>query len=172
MSRTDTLDSDAHRLAILRSSGLLTAGPLPELDEICASARARFGVRIAFITLIDADRQVVLASAGMNLKTTPRDWAFCDHTIQEDEVLAVPDARLDARFATNPLVQGPPFLCFYAGAPVTYVEGARLGAFCVLDPEPRTFSALERHDLARTAERVADLLIKRTYDTTFPRLLV
>ena len=159
--------TEARRLEVLRGSGLLAAGPISELDELCWRAQDYFRVRLALVTLIDADRQVLLAAAGTDLRETPRSWAFCDHTILEDEVLVVPDATLDPRFAQNPLVTGEPHLRFYAGAPVTYVDGARLGSFCLLDTEPREISLIEQNDLALTAEKVAGLLIEREYDLKF-----
>jgi EAL domain-containing protein (putative c-di-GMP-specific phosphodiesterase class I) len=50
---------------------------------------------------------------------TPRDVAFCAHTVLHDDLFEIPDATLDARFADNPLVMGQPDTRFYAGAAIS-----------------------------------------------------
>lgn len=159
---------EPHRLAVLQGSGLLRLAAPPELQDICERAREYFGVAVALVTLIDADRQHFLASVGTELRGTPRAVAFCDHTIRDDGVLVVPDAQRDPRFARNPLVTGEPFVRMYAGAPLIYLDGARLGSFCLIDTQPRDLTEIERCDLALTAERVVGLLLEQHYETRFP----
>ena len=48
------------------------------------------------------------------------------------------DARTDPRFMNNPLVTGPPFVTFYAGAAII-VKGQKLGSLCIIDTKPREF---------------------------------
>ena len=119
---------------------------------------------MALVTLIDSDRQVVKAGVGTDLQETPRSAAFCDYTIRADEVLVVPDAKEDPRFASNPLVTGVPFIRFYAGAPLTYLRDVRLGAFCLLDTEPRDFSPQEQAELAILADEVVVAIIQHEFD--------
>jgi GAF domain-containing protein len=162
-----TGQSELHRLQILHASGLLNAPPLPDLDDLCERARNYFDVAVALVTMIDTDRQIIKAAAGTDLRETPRAVAFCDHTIRTDQVLVVPDTTKDPRFASNPLVTGAPFIRFYAGVPLIYVDGARLGSFCLLDMKPRQLSSIEEGDVALTAERVMGALIKQEYQTKF-----
>lgn len=160
---------EARRLDLLRRSGLADWPAIPELEEICRRAKAHFGVGAALVTVVDAERQVVKAAAGSALAETPRSAAFCDWTIRGDDVLVVTDARSDPRFSTNPLVTGAPFIRFYAGAPLIYLDGCRIGSLCLLDPEPRVFSPVERVDLALAAEQVVGALIETEYERKFSR---
>ena len=49
----------------------------------------------------------------------------------------VEDAFLDARFVDNPLVTGESQVRFYAGYPMKGPAGQNVGAFCIVDHEPR-----------------------------------
>jgi serine phosphatase RsbU (regulator of sigma subunit) len=54
--------------------------------------------------------------------------------------MVVRDATADDRFATNPVVTGPPFVRFYAGHPVRTPDGHRVGALYLIDDAPRDLS--------------------------------
>ena len=148
------------RLSFLYESGLLDGAPNPVLEDLCRLARERFDVEMALVTLLEEDFQVFRAKCGVGAPHTPRDVAFCNYTILEDHLFIVPDARKDPIFRTNPLVSGEPYLRFYAGAPLTCMENIRLGAFCLLDRQPRELSPGEREELREYAERVVAELIR------------
>jgi hypothetical protein len=96
------------------------------------------------VTLIDRDRQYIKSNEGAPLLHGPRHDAFCDRTIRSPETLVVEDAATDARFAGNPLVTGSPHIRFYAGHPLEAPGGHRVGALCLVDDRPRTFTAQQR----------------------------
>ena len=85
------------------------------------------------VSLVEAERQIFLASEGVAVTETPRDTSFCAHTMLSGEALIVPDASKDPRFAEFSLVTGEEHLRFYAGAPLISSEGAALGALCIFD---------------------------------------
>ena len=119
---------------------------------------------VALVTIVTADRQIVRAGVGTDLKETPRPDAFCDHLIRADEVLVVPDTTQDPRFAANPLVTGEPFIRFYAGAPLIYRRDIHLGGFCLLDPQPRKLSAEEQTKLTNLAEEAMICIFEQVFD--------
>jgi hypothetical protein len=51
-----------------------------------------------------------------------------------------------------------------------YQEENRLGALCLIDLKPRAFSLGERSELARLAEQVVSILIRRAYGLPVPDL--
>ncbi|EWY35963.1 hypothetical protein N825_31920, partial [Skermanella stibiiresistens SB22] len=124
-------------------------------------ARQRFMVPTAFISLVAEIRQWFKAKAGLDVGETSREHAFCDHTIQQRQVLVVEDAHFDPRFVNNLLVIGPPRIRFYAGAPLIYKQQA-IGSFCIIDEIPRQFPEADQRDLVVLAKAtVAELEMSR-----------
>ncbi len=118
-----------------------------------------FDAPLALITLIDEDRQWFKTCQGplsvsLSLRETPRDMAFCAHTILSGDVLVAEDVQRDIRFADNPFVVGDPQIRFYVGAPLITAEGQAVGSLCLLDLKPRHFPAPQREALRDLAASV------------------
>ncbi|MEO1269771.1 MAG: GAF domain-containing protein [Myxococcota bacterium] len=128
--------NEAERLEKLRSLNLLDTSSEERYDRYVKLAKRLFDVPIALVSLIDDDRQWFKARAGLAATQTPREQAFCAHAILGNEALVVPDARLDARFADNPLVTGELGIRFYAGFPIE-ADGMKMGTLCLIDQQPR-----------------------------------
>lgn len=156
------IQADLERLNAIEATGLLSAPA--EFEEACRRARERLGVPAAMVTLLDENRLVAKAGLGLPFGKAPRRHQFCDEAIRRDEVLVVPDAQKDPRFARNPLVAGPPFVRFYAGAPLTYVRGVRLGTLCLLDARPRDLSPCDRGELERMADDLMAAVMERQFE--------
>lgn len=102
-------ENEDESLAALRALDVLDTGPEAGFDALVQAASAVCGVPISLISLIDTHRQWFKANAGLpGVNETPRESAFCAHTVLHDDLFEVPDAALDARFADNPLVAGQP----------------------------------------------------------------
>jgi GAF domain-containing protein len=136
--------------------------PEPAFDALTRLAADSFDVPIALISLIDERRQWFKARIGLDAAETLREDAFCGHAIASPgEVMVVPDASQDARFAANPLVTGDPSIRFYAGAPLVTSAGHALGTLCVIDRRPRTISAAQIEQLRGLAAQVVAQLEAR-----------
>src|SRR5262249_44088119 len=110
-------DNEAERLAALRGLGILDTPPELAYDELTALAAYICQTPIALITLVDEDRQWFKPRVGLTAGETPREVAFCAHAILQPDLLVVPDASADQRFANNPLVTSPPPDRLYPRAP-------------------------------------------------------
>ena len=128
--------SEKARLAALGRYDILDTPPEESFDRFTRLASSILGTPMSLISLVDTSRQWFKSATGLALQQTPRDHAFCAHTILSGDVLVVPDASRDRRFADNPLVVGAPNIRFYAAAPLTAPDGERIGTLCVLDDRP------------------------------------
>ena len=143
------------RLAAVYRLGLLDTDAEERFDRHARIAAAAFGAPIALVTLIDRERQWYKAHYGFDFSETSRDMGFCSHAILQSDALVVNDALQDDRFADNPVVIGAPHVRFYAGIPLHAADGARVGAFCIVDRKPRSLSAAQLrmlNDIARLIE--------------------
>jgi signal transduction histidine kinase/DNA-binding response OmpR family regulator/HPt (histidine-containing phosphotransfer) domain-containing protein len=148
--------NEPQRIQALHDLNLLDTPAEERFDRITRIAARLLNVPIAYISLVDSDRQFLKSCFGIPLGETSRDIAFCAHAILENEALVVPDALLDERFVDNPLVTGEPFIRFYIGRPLTTPDGSRVGTLCVADRQPRLVTDEDLSlikDLALLAER-------------------
>jgi PAS domain S-box-containing protein len=153
-------NTETERLAALKALEILDTPPEPIFDRITALAADLLDTPIALVSLLDGERQWFKSRHGLDLCAIARSDAFCDHAISfgPGSVMVVEDASKDPRFADNPLVAGPPFIRFYAGAVLSTPEGHCIGSLCVISPEPR--SRPSDRDLARL-RTLGDLVIDK-----------
>jgi diguanylate cyclase (GGDEF)-like protein len=159
---------EAKRLAVLANLRILDTPPERVFNTVVNAAKALLGRRIALISLVDDHRQWFKARCGLSATETPRDQAFCAHAVRSDDLLLVPDATRDARFADNPLVTGPPHIRFYAGMPIRVdasddgTGGYPVGTLCVIDDAPGVLSPQDEATLRNLAHLVEALLHARS----------
>ncbi len=155
---------EAARLADLHAMEVLDTPAEERFDRITRLTGRVFQVPIAFVGLIDQDRQWAKSIHGppglaeMRPFDVPRDVALCSHTILHDEPLVVADADHDGRFGDNPAFTAGAGLKFYAAMPVKGPAGHRVGTLCVFDTKEREFGDSDRSALRDLAAMVEDEL--------------
>jgi PAS domain S-box-containing protein len=125
-----------------------------ELKEVVEIASVICQTPFSHITFLDEDKQHLKVRKGSTLSSFPRDTGFCTHTIQQSDILIIPDTQNDDRFADKQLViEGMP-VRFYAGVPLITSNGAALGSLCVIDSKPRDLTAEQQLLLKTLANQV------------------
>jgi diguanylate cyclase (GGDEF)-like protein len=159
MQHAEIPDNDAERLATLRRYGILDTPAESGYDDLLSIATAICGAPMGTVSLVDAERQWFKSRVGVADQQTPRDIAFCAHTILDpDRVFEVTDAKADARFSDSPLVTGDPNIRFYAGAPLVASDGHAVGALCVMDSQPHQLTDAQRAALTALSRQVVALM--------------
>ncbi|KAG7343724.1 two-component system sensor histidine kinase [Nitzschia inconspicua] len=160
-----TMEEEMKRLQALRSYLILDSERERQFERLIAMGRRIFSVPMTSITLIDLGRQWIVSSRGLgDMREAPRNDGFCSHAIlSKDDIFIIKDASKDWRFANNPYVTGPPYLRFYAGAPLESPEGYRLGTFCIIDtkPWPDGLDFKSKQTLRELAALTVDVLVTR-----------
>lgn len=150
------------RLAALAEYDLLGEDARVDLDDVVQLATALFDVPIVLISVIERERMHVKGKVGLEICEVDRSTSFCAHALDRQDILVVPDATLDVRFATNPFVVGEPGIRFYAGMPLRSPDGHAIGTLCIIDTRPRRgLTASEQDNLHTLAKLTLDKLEMR-----------
>ncbi|MBD2093730.1 PAS domain-containing protein [Trichocoleus sp. FACHB-591] len=139
-SLTDSIslpENEAKRLEALRRYNVLDTPPEAAFDRVTSLAARLFQMPTVLVSLVDESRAWFKSCYGFNQQEVPRHDSICNLALLANDVLVIPDARQDDRFACNPFVQNEPTLRFYAGAPLITQDGFNLGTLCLLDTTPR-----------------------------------
>lgn len=143
---------ESRRLAALQRYDILGAPQLNDFDDITRLAAIACDTPIALITLVGDTRQWFLSHHGWDEVETERAVSFCALTMEQD-VMCVPDARADERFASNRLVVGHPGIRFYVGVPIVTPDGYKIGTVCAIDQVARQLEP-EQHEALRLLSRL------------------
>lgn len=154
MKQAPLPSNESARLRSLETLKILDTEVEARYDELTALAARICDVPICLISLIDKDRQWFKSHHGLDARETPREVAFCSHAILGDDIMEIPDSRLDERFFDNPLVTELPNVVFYAGMPLTGIAANNLGTLCVIDQQPKALNEDQREALRVIAHQV------------------
>ncbi|GGL58844.1 sensor histidine kinase [Planomonospora parontospora] len=151
------------RVAELAELQSLRTVPEPDFSAIAELAATVCQTPIALVTLVGADGQEYKGRVGVTATHGAREATACAYVICGRQVLEIPDALADSRFRENPWVTGPPYVRFYAGAPIVSSHDHALGAVAVMDHVPRRLSPPRRQALITLGASTAGLLEAHHY---------
>lgn len=150
------------RLEALNRYGVLTPDADPLFENIVSLAAAVCHTPIAQIGFMDRNQLWIKAGVGLDIRRIPRRASYSAYAIcKQRQILVVPDARLDTRFATNPLLAYEPPIRFLAAVPLIEPTGYAIGTLTVMDYQPRELSQGECDQLHALAETAVTLLESR-----------
>lgn len=129
--------NEVERLSALHALKLLDTPPEERFDRLSRLASQVLKVPVAYVALMDGERQWYKSSCGLNLSQVERRHTLCGHTIISPEPIMCPDTLLEPRFADNPYVIGDPKVRFYMGYSLETASGHRIGTFCAMGFTPR-----------------------------------
>ncbi|CAN5219762.1 hypothetical protein BH09ACT1_BH09ACT1_17730 [soil metagenome] len=129
-------------------------GGTPELQRLATLAQETFEVDVAVVSLLDGDRLWYAMNTDRLPTSIPREVAYCNLVVNEEQQLIVPDARRDDRFRGNPFIDVTGKI-FYAGHPLVASTGETIGTFCLLNSKAKTAASVpldQLRDIALQAQ--------------------
>ena len=129
------------------------------LDAVAARSAELLNAPVSMVSVILDSSQFILGQHGVpgwvaEVQGTPAEWALCSHTVLAGSPYCIVDGTTDPRHADNPMFAMNPIRS-YAGVPLSDGSGHILGAHCVIDVVPRTFTG---HDIAVLTDGAQDTM--------------
>ncbi len=149
MSKPPIPSNEAERLAVLRDLRLAELAPQMDFARMTRLAQTIARAEFAIVALVEEDRVLALHRTAEGPAETPRDEALSSWVFESDGVFWAEDAATDRRLCGMMFVATPPYIRFYAAAPII-VGGQKVGVIGVSDTEKRAFSQ-------EIADRLLDL---------------
>ena len=153
---------DRRRLAALRETGAMDSGREESFDQLCRLAAQVLKAPSAFISLINDERHYIKSSHGDGdngvdsfERDVSLDISFCKYVVASGEPFVVEDARKEELLKDNDAVSRG--VIAYAGVPF-HADGQTIGALCVVDSQPRSWTGEDLARLGSLARSVENLL--------------
>jgi GAF domain-containing protein len=150
------------RMRQIASYDLFAPGLRPRLDALATRTAARLHAPVSLISVVLDSAQFILGRHGVagwmaDVEGIPAEWSMCAQTVLAGQAYRVADGPADPAHADNPML-ALSGLRSYAGVPLIDHSGQTLGAHCVIDVHPRTFTDEEVTILAESAAETIVLL--------------
>ena len=150
--------AESARLAVIARSGLLDTDPEESFDALTRLAVALLAVPASFVSVLDHERDFYKSQVGFPEPLASarqlEGRSFCRHTLATGAALVIPDTGADPVWQSVPTVATLGVRA-YVGIPL-HLDGQAIGSLCVIDQQPRAWTAHEievLRQLALSAER-------------------
>jgi diguanylate cyclase (GGDEF)-like protein len=143
---------EVRRLAAVQKLRLLGTPAEERFDRITRLAQRVFDVPMACLDIVGEKLAWLKSVQGFDAIEGLRKDSYCHHTVLDNNICVIRDARMDPRVHDSAFAET---WVFYAGVPLQF-DGERIGVLCIGDFKPREFDAggLDALcDLAELAER-------------------
>jgi glycogen operon protein len=159
---SDLLPIDREQQTVLESNEPPPPQPETTFDDLAGLASHICEAPLGCISSTEAGKQWFKVQGELPEQERQRDMAFCSQARVEEDILEIPDATQDKRYASNALVTAEPAIRFFAGTPLLSGTGEMLGTLCVVDHKSHTLSETQKEALKTVARQViAQLELRR-----------
>lgn len=152
---SSSLPANGSMDVLLQHATRKQAGPL--LGEFTKNIAMMMNVPTCFVSMLDSERQWLVAKHGVSIESTARNISFCQFVLERGEPVIVENALKDSRFADNPLVIGDPYIRFYAGFPLK-IHGEINATLCLVDTKENKLSEQQLKIMKGMAQAVETLV--------------
>ena len=140
----EALLADVERLKKLADINMMDSPIEEAFDRLTRLASKIIGVPVSLVSLIDADRQFMKSSFGLDpilaeARMMPLSYAICRHVTALGEPIIAPDT-LENEITKDDLIVRDFGLRSYLGMPLKLTDGTTLGSFCAIDYEPHEWT--------------------------------
>ena len=150
--------ADPVRLAALARTGFMDAPAQEAFDRATRVAKRLFDAPVATLSFLSDERQVYASALGLEqmgdvVCELPPSHTLCQYVVTTEEALLAPDTH------NHPILQFNHSVVelgvrAYCGIPVREPGGAHIGALCVMDAVPRSWTEDDAAALADVAALV------------------
>ncbi|WEK21192.1 MAG: response regulator [Candidatus Pedobacter colombiensis] len=150
MKYTPLPENEKERLKVLHNSQIFDAGYEAHFERITELTSSLCDTNIAFITLIDKNKQWYRSNKIFTPEEIAIENDFYKQTVKGSGIFEVLNAATDIRFKTNSNHQYIK-IAYYAGTPLIDSNGENIGTLSVFDTKPRK-------ELTTNQKRLIELL--------------
>ncbi len=156
--RHDLVVLDAKRLAALYQTKLLDSQPDRAFDRITEFTCKLLNTSFAFVTLIDSDRHFFLSMSAQDgpvsgeREASPM-YSFCQNVVVTNKSHAINNVK-DGGLVCKTEVQNRFGIVAYLGTPLRTPNNEPIGSLCVIENQPRTWTAEDKRLINEAAELV------------------